>query len=586
MGSYKYSPLFDGQIRVLELLSSKESQDPLECKIRHITLDDSPQYAALSYTWGDSSLTSLLVVEGLQLHISKSLESALRHFRQRPGEHILWADAVCINQIDLEERSSQVQQMKMIYEKADIVVAWLGPEADNSDLAMDKMSQISDFMARRKAELGSYRLVLANVTQDDVFGSDASDEQVWVAINRYFDRDWWFRTWIIQEATAIDSTILVCGEKAVSMHAIDMTVYFFGTLAMRPGLELLHEIGFGGGSRLLNFKIHRRTLSSDFVLLELLADTRKSEAGDPRDKVFAMLPFATDVQPGILKPDYSKSIYEVYTSLVMWSVYTHRNLDFLGLCSPTPDGQDPEFPSWLPDWRDRTEQVPFAKRLRNSDGVFTKVYDASGSSLPFEPQDGLTILPISNKRVFVRGFCLDYIRTCLEVSTHHVDTSVERSWAPDNGQSLYSFTGETMQEAYLRTIVADVSNTGARQGSRGFAMVWPKKMGFEQRSEEEQEKHGGYMAALKNATVYRRFIITLGTMVGLAPHDTQRDDQVFIFLGGQVPYVLRPKEGDVYQFIGEVYLHGMMDGEAMKILDDNKEKFESQHVQIQPILLE
>ena len=71
-----------------------------------------------------------------------------------------------------------------------------------------------------------------------------------MAINRFFDRDWWFRTCIIQEATAVDSTILVCGEKAISMGVIDMTVYFIGTLAMRPGLELLHEIGYGGGSRL------------------------------------------------------------------------------------------------------------------------------------------------------------------------------------------------------------------------------------------------------------------------------------------------------------------------------------------------
>ena len=39
---------------------------------------------------------------------------------------MLWIDALCINQSDLQERSQQVRFMKLIYEKAKTVYTWLG----------------------------------------------------------------------------------------------------------------------------------------------------------------------------------------------------------------------------------------------------------------------------------------------------------------------------------------------------------------------------------------------------------------------------------------------------------------------------
>ena len=39
---------------------------------------------------------------------------------------MFWVDAICINQADIDERSAQVKIMKIIYESADTVFAWLG----------------------------------------------------------------------------------------------------------------------------------------------------------------------------------------------------------------------------------------------------------------------------------------------------------------------------------------------------------------------------------------------------------------------------------------------------------------------------
>jgi hypothetical protein len=73
-----------------------------------------PVYEALSYVWGDATQTSPMTLNGASYPITKNLESAIRHLRRREGSRTLWVDAVGINQLDLDERSSQVLRMKDI----------------------------------------------------------------------------------------------------------------------------------------------------------------------------------------------------------------------------------------------------------------------------------------------------------------------------------------------------------------------------------------------------------------------------------------------------------------------------------------
>ena len=94
------------------------------------------------------------------------------------------------------------------------------------------------------------------------------------------------------------------------------------------------------------------------------------------------------------------------------------------------------------------------------------------------------------------------------------------------------------------------------------------------------------MSALKEATMYRRHIVTDCTFTGLVSHDGQESDGIFIFLDRQILYILRENEGGNYQFIGERYMHGMMDGEAMKFFDENQEKPDRVRIGICPIILE
>ena len=49
------------------------------------------------------------------------------------------------------------------------------------------------------------------------------------------------------------------------------------------------------------------------------------------------------------------------------------------------------------------------------------------------------------------------------------------------------------------------------------------------------------------------------------PDTAEIGDQVYLLLGGQVLYVLRPFEGH-HRLVGECYIHGLVDGEALESL--------------------
>jgi len=60
----------------------------------------------------------------------------------------------------------------------------------------------------------------------------------------------------------------------------------------------------------------------------------------------------------------------------------------------------------------------------------------------------------------------------------------------------------------------------------------------------------------------RRHFVTKTGYQGLGPSQIQPGDFVFVAFGGSCPYVLREVIGG-YRLVGECYVHGLMDGEAI-----------------------
>lgn len=57
---------------------------------------------------------------------------------------------------------------------------------------------------------------------------------------------------------------------------------------------------------------------------------------------------------------------------------------------------------------------------------------------------------------------------------------------------------------------------------------------------------------------------------GLGPIMLEVGDIVCVLLGGNLPFVLRNRDNDEYCLVGESYVHGLMDGEAVRGKEDNE----------------
>lgn len=97
-----YSRISPGQTRLL-CLKAGSWQDNLQCTLEPYTVSNATSYCALSYTWGKPIFESRIICNGVDLAVTQNLSDALRNLRYEHVDRLLWVDALCINQVDLDE---------------------------------------------------------------------------------------------------------------------------------------------------------------------------------------------------------------------------------------------------------------------------------------------------------------------------------------------------------------------------------------------------------------------------------------------------------------------------------------------------
>jgi hypothetical protein len=124
---YQYASLASKSrdIRLLTLCPG-DWNDVIQCFTRVASLDSNPVYEAISYAWGNSKDTKTILLDGHKVGLRSNLESALRHLRKPNQALSLWADALCIDQENVAEKTNQVSLMKEIYSACNRVYIWLG----------------------------------------------------------------------------------------------------------------------------------------------------------------------------------------------------------------------------------------------------------------------------------------------------------------------------------------------------------------------------------------------------------------------------------------------------------------------------
>ena len=79
-----YEPLNNNkrEIRFIQLHPAIHRDDSIVCSLLKYSHSDAPNYAALSYPWGDLSTTTEIAINGIQVAVTSNLETALKDIRE------------------------------------------------------------------------------------------------------------------------------------------------------------------------------------------------------------------------------------------------------------------------------------------------------------------------------------------------------------------------------------------------------------------------------------------------------------------------------------------------------------------------
>ncbi|KAH8681991.1 heterokaryon incompatibility protein-domain-containing protein [Xylariales sp. PMI_506] len=587
LSEYRHRPLEGDEIRLVSIDSYDDATGTLECSLIHCLLEEY-KFNALSYVWGDLETTEQITLEDCPFKVTKNLAHYLRV--------LLWADAICINQKDTEERNRQVKRMRDIYFEASAVLAWLGDSTESTELTFDWITTVS-------AAVGA--TTLSEAASSGVSGldrelqrlADHDDPSVRNGVITLYDNPWWKRMWVIQEAVTARKLLLLCGPYTMSYDIFAQSWRaFYQFIAADAGPHLVDvETNFDASPSTI---LHIKTAVSqgrDLYLTELLRFARFAKASSPKDKVYAILGLAcaADLVSKLIEVEYNDDklpLESTYAMVVKAHIESYQTLDILESCE-LKNPQSQVWPSWIPDWSDmRERQTEFSW----CPGFLPKqrLYNACGGIMLKEGS-----WKIEGDRLHIPGVRIDTIVVLSELamlssrtyrSQNQKPEMVLRRWMEllPSTRQMYNFTDETMEDAFKRTVVIDrrFQLDGERMAfHRGYGITVLGQDGEEDQPLQRSLDFQAGIAVFMMVANLRRLAITSQGMIGLVPGATRLGDTVVVLAGSQFPHVVRRLGDDElpsrnpnkenhsgnYRLVGEAYIHGIMDGEMMSgVMDE------------------
>jgi hypothetical protein len=307
--------------------------------------------------------------------------------------------------------------------------------------------------------------------------------------------------------------------------------------------------------------------------LVLQVDYNSPQATDDRDRVFAVLQVADDAAEFERFPDYSMSSQKVYEETAL-TMLKQGHVDVMAFAQFPKKLQG--LPSWVPDW---SMQV----RMPSCHVPWVNKFAASGNSA--KPP---VIRSVRPGAVSFRGFMVDSVKLLGSVWDPDWVATIDAAAALRFMQEIEDFCQDserTKQQLEMTGGQFDIAKSEAARiaivdikGANSDNPFWPKFAPVLQNTAksilEEQVtalKDGKPLESLElYQDVYlrlmkqlhsRRPLATDTGFVGLAPSNAEPGDDICVFEGSRIAYVVRKREDDEFCLVGEAYVHGVMYGE-------------------------
>lgn len=602
------------EIRLLRL-QPLSGDGEVRCTLEHVGLSNKPVYDAVSYAWGEPVLSKRILVGNIMVPITENLHAALRQLAKMGSRQPLWVDALCINQSDSREKSHQVHMMGSIYAQAERALIWLGEEDDTSTSSMRFIRTVVALMDRHFSSKWEHLSFINDLTmpkdptrfKDDLEHILAAPE--WSHLSKLFQRPWFSRRWVVQEACLARRALVLCGSSSTSwtsfLSAVTLLRMYQHARNGPPGLEnhlstssfLPSQWVRTSAWRPIQAK-RKHAMTHPFLRFAGFA------CQDGRDYVFALLSLINMDSDVAYEPDYTKDTLTVYKEFAAHCLLQSGTLGVLHLAGsgPSTDENDSKLPSWVPDWRANTLLEPFLLGGRNVRFMAAGGNDvrlmASGGNVWFTA--GSSNKPILNidpatETLQIKGILVSTIAKSMPVgdlgatlNEHRVRLHSLRDMLLVDSPASY-LTTEPFVQALARTFIADeafpitqlnlrglVKNHLASQGLaalRGLFFEFHEQLSSPSSHSEALGSlmHSGSLASMPGALDYfftssvilsgRSIIRTQLGHIGLSPKSAKVGDVVVVLQGGETPFVLRPQgPNGLYRLVGECYIHGIMYG--------------------------
>ncbi|EHK25083.1 uncharacterized protein TRIVIDRAFT_143449 [Trichoderma virens Gv29-8] len=536
------------EIRVLHLESGSGSS-LLKCTLHRVSLQSvqAPSYEALSYTWGNENDRRAVVVNGYLVDVTFNLYSALCRLRREDGTRVLWIDALCINQTDLDERAQQVRLMRNIYTMCDQTVIWIGEPLEDLlptwEILNEDDSTSIDQIFHAFANL---RLLSSGHLSEQPLFIDMTGEEFSYYI------PWWTRVWTVQEIILPPKATFIYGPISVDMSCLLEAFANLSRHMFEPCCsEVFSRCNFRVrkcfrklGSVLTNIKNMRTSHDNgtNVDLWEALTTFRARHATDHRDKVHGILGLVNSWLGQPIVPNYRTTTEAIYCQAAIFTATGSQSL--LPLHFPLQKHACPNLPSWCVDW---TAASGLADQLN--------VYQWSQQpfkAFSIQQADRCHIVPHADNRILeVRGRRCDRVASVGKIC---------QGDEPNEKRKAYC-------DWFLLAELHRDPSRMYRSGCSYFEAFW-KCLCWDMIL--HMSETAGWINGL---TLNTTFFVTDSGYLGLGPPGTNVGDEVWCLFGGHMPFILRPVattreavlgpgQKRLHQVLGICYVHGIMNGEV------------------------
>ncbi|CAM6085744.1 unnamed protein product [Calypogeia fissa] len=314
------------------------------------------------------------------------------------------------------------------------------------------------------------------------------------------------------------------------------------------------------------------------------------KATDPRDLVFALINLSSDAGELGIVPDYTKTPQEVFIDAAK-ALLRPGDLSLL-LSSQFPKCLS-GLPSWVPDWSSHliygvqdSSQDPGIKL--STDDLMLKYQVADNDFRSFSAS-GDMVAPIAIQCVSdgsvvlsVKGIIIDTVsdtasmwQICGSTFLRFLDWIDEITDLLEHAEKNVYGSAEGLKDAVWRTTITDWECLPSREYCRvrqsylQLAQDKVDKLLYGDKISESQEEDysigiHNYLVSLNTLAIGRRPFVTNQRYVGQGTPLIQVGDIVAVLIGSKAPFIVRIDEENHYQLVGEAYVHGIIDGEAIR----------------------